>query len=234
VEICGLVGILGGMGGGGAGWVELKLLSNEIGFSSHLFLNRVCTLSPLYRPDQYIHDSKKGVMRSQFHLTRALGGARRSINSLLWLIYIYGSFNKNHNNNKAKCRPCEFVGKKHRFLAELFPIDARAELVGLSNCFGNLSIFLVVKTFPNLSHPDVLGLDGTYWLYASVCVVEAVFGLFFLPETKGKHLEAITEEFANKNGIDAGDKSGGGERLSELDTEPCNKCKEFLSSSGDK
>jgi hypothetical protein len=41
-------------------------------------LNRVCTLSPLYGPDQgdivgreYMHDSKKGVMRSQFHLTRS-------------------------------------------------------------------------------------------------------------------------------------------------------------------
>ena len=44
--------------------------------------------------------------------------------------------------------------------AELFPLDARAELTGLSNCFGNLSIFLVVKTFPSLSQSDVLGLSG--------------------------------------------------------------------------
>ncbi len=81
------------------------------------------------------------------------------------------------------------------FPAELFPLDARAELSGLANCFGNLSIFLVVKTFPTLSQPDALGLSGSYCLYTSVCLLNVLFGLCFLPETKGKHLEDINREF---------------------------------------
>ena len=83
--------------------------------------------------------------------------------------------------------------------AELFPLDARAELTGLANCFGNLSIFLVVKTFPALSQPEHLGLSGSYWLYFSVCILNIFFGLCFLPETKGKHLEEINKEFESKS-----------------------------------
>ena len=74
-------------------------------------------------------------------------------------------------------------------------MDVRSELTGLTNCFGNLSIFLVVKTFPSLSHPGVLDLSGAYWFYSSVCIVNVIFGLCFLPETKGKHLEEINKEF---------------------------------------
>jgi hypothetical protein len=44
--------------------MHLKLLSNEIGFSSHLFLNRVCTDQGDIVGREYIHDSKKGVMRA--------------------------------------------------------------------------------------------------------------------------------------------------------------------------
>ena len=83
----------------------------------------------------------------------------------------------------------------------MFPLDARAELIGLANCFGNLSIFLVVKTFPTLRQPQNLGLSGSYILYASVCGLCVLFGLFILPETKGKHLEDINKEFEEKQFI---------------------------------
>jgi hypothetical protein len=39
-------------------------------------LNRVCTDQGDIVGREYIHDSKKGVMRSQFHLTRPLGGVK--------------------------------------------------------------------------------------------------------------------------------------------------------------
>ena len=78
------------------------------------------------------------------------------------------------------------------YAAELFPLDARSELTGIANCFGNLSIFLVVKSFPRLS--NWLG-NQVYWLYASVCLCSLFFGIFVLPETKGKHLEEINQEF---------------------------------------
>ena len=87
------------------------------------------------------------------------------------------------------------------FSAELFPLDARAELTGLANCFGNLSIFLVVKTFPALRQPQNLGLSGSYVLYACVCALNVIFGVCILPETKGKHLEDINKEFEEKKPI---------------------------------
>ena len=74
----------------------------------------------------------------------------------------------------------------------------RAELIGLSNCFANLSIFLVVKTYPSISSENALGLNGAYWFYASVCLVDVLFGCFFMPETKGKALEDISNEFAKQ------------------------------------
>ena len=53
----------------------------------------------------------------------------------------------------------------------------------------------MVKTFPTLRQPQNLGLSGSYILYASVCALNVIFGLFLLPETKGKHLEDINKEF---------------------------------------
>ena len=37
------------------------------------------------------------------------------------------------------------------FLAELFPVDVRVLMSGVSNCIANLYIFTVVKTFPSLA-----------------------------------------------------------------------------------
>ena len=55
-----------------------------------------------------------------------------------------------------------------------------------------------MKTFPTLRKPQNLGLSGSYILYASVCGLCVLFGLFILPETKGKHLEDINKEFEEK------------------------------------
>ena len=54
-------------------------------------------------------------------------------------------------------------------------------------------MFLVVKTFPKLR--QFLGLGGAYWFYASVGIFNVFFGFCFLPETKGKHLEEIQNDF---------------------------------------
>ena len=55
-----------------------------------------------------------------------------------------------------------------------------------------------MKTFPTIRQPQNLGLSGSYILYASVCALNVIFGLFILPETKGKHLEDINKEFEEK------------------------------------
>ena len=107
----------------------------------------------------------------------------------------------------------------HFISAELFPLDARAELTGVANCFGNLSIFLVVKTFPTIRQPQNLGLSGSYILYASVCALNVIFGLFILPETKGKHLEDINKEFEEKKPFS--EKAP----FEAIDGEKCKNCK---------
>jgi len=43
---------------------------------------------------------------------------------------------------------------------------------------------------------DWLGSAGTFWLFASMCAVNVVFTVAFVPETKGKSLEQIQEHFS--------------------------------------
>ena len=37
-----------------------------------------------------------------------------------------------------------------------------------------------------------------YWFYAGICACNLIFGIFVLPETKGKHLEDINKDFQTK------------------------------------
>merc|ERR1719367_2317814 len=58
----------------------------------------------------------------------------------------------------------------------------------------NVFIFIVIKTYPSLK-VSALESWGTYWLYASISVLGAVFGATLLPETKGKALAEISDHF---------------------------------------
>jgi SP family sugar porter-like MFS transporter len=50
-------------------------------------------------------------------------------------------------------------------------------------------------TFPLLN--KVLGPDGTFWLYAVICVLGFIFIFFRLPETKNKSLEQIERDLVD-------------------------------------
>uniref|UniRef100_A0A8C2Z2T0 Solute carrier family 2, facilitated glucose transporter member 8 n=1 Tax=Cyclopterus lumpus TaxID=8103 RepID=A0A8C2Z2T0_CYCLU len=78
-------------------------------------------------------------------------------------------------------------------MSEIFPSKVRG--VSSAACvLTNWSIaFLVTKTFQ-----DMMGLltsAGTFWLFASMCVLNVLFTVFFVPETKGKTLEQIEATF---------------------------------------
>ena len=79
--------------------------------------------------------------------------------------------------------------------AELFPLDVRAELSGASTCLCSLLDFVSVKTYPQLSNESVLGVYGTFWMCSAICTIGFLYGIFCLPETKGKRLEEINNQF---------------------------------------
>jgi hypothetical protein len=66
-------------------------------------------------------------------------------------------------NTTRQIRP----GRVNKFLAaELYPVDLRSRLSGVSNCLANLYIFLAIKSFPTFQ--NVFTPHGAYWFYASV------------------------------------------------------------------
>lgn len=79
---------------------------------------------------------------------------------------------------------------------EVFPLEYKS--IGGSISLATLSItfFLVLKTFPGLV--DSLGLHGTYILYGVVLIYCLFMIWLFLPETKGKTLQQIEDEFRGR------------------------------------
>ncbi|XP_068452360.1 solute carrier family 2, facilitated glucose transporter member 8 [Clinocottus analis] len=83
-------------------------------------------------------------------------------------------------------------------MSEIFPSKARG--VASAACvLTNWSMaFLVTKTFQ-----DMMGLltsAGTFWLFASMCLLNVLFTIAFVPETKGKTLEQIEANFRGESG----------------------------------
>lgn len=80
-------------------------------------------------------------------------------------------------------------------LAEMFPNSIRGKALSLAVAVQWISNFLVTQTFRVMDgDPGLVGLfhhGFTYWLYAAMSLVAAIFVLRFVPETKGRSLEAI-------------------------------------------
>jgi len=78
-------------------------------------------------------------------------------------------------------------------MGELFPLEYRHRLGTISASFSLGCTFFVVRTFPMMA--TAMGLASVYGLYAACCLTAVVFVGFFLPETKGKTLEEISQFF---------------------------------------
>jgi len=85
------------------------------------------------------------------------------------------------------------------YLGEFFPAEMRSLLSGLTIGFSNLMMFIVVKTFPNLT--NVVGDSGTFWLYAAFSFVMILYTLVWIPETKGRTLQDIEQYFNFKENL---------------------------------
>ncbi|XP_078406067.1 solute carrier family 2, facilitated glucose transporter member 8 isoform X1 [Cetorhinus maximus] len=78
-------------------------------------------------------------------------------------------------------------------MSEIFPIRARG-IASAACVLANWSAaFLVTKEFHDLV--ENITQYGTFWLFSSFCLMNLVFTIFFVPETKGKTLEQIEAHF---------------------------------------
>ncbi|XP_036953382.1 solute carrier family 2, facilitated glucose transporter member 8 [Acanthopagrus latus] len=83
-------------------------------------------------------------------------------------------------------------------MSEIFPHKVRgfASAVCVLTNWG--LAFIVTKTFQDMM--TLLTSAGTFWLFASMCVLNVIFTIAFIPETKGKTLEQIEATFRGTSG----------------------------------
>ncbi len=78
-------------------------------------------------------------------------------------------------------------------LSEIFPNKVRGVAMSVATFALWAGCFIVTYTFPLIN--NTLGASGTFWVFAIACAVGFVFVKKYLPETKGKTLEEIENEF---------------------------------------
>lgn len=84
--------------------------------------------------------------------------------------------------------PLSFV-----IMAEILPLKVRGVLAGVSNVLLWACGALVTGCY--LKYSSYVGADVAWWTFASVNLCGLLFVAMFLPETKGKTLEAIENDF---------------------------------------
>lgn len=80
-------------------------------------------------------------------------------------------------------------------ISEIFPNRIRGAAMSVAVTALWLACFILTYSFPLLN--GYLGPAGTFWLYASICILGFAFIKFKLPETKGKSLEEIERELVD-------------------------------------
>jgi hypothetical protein len=81
-------------------------------------------------------------------------------------------------------------------MSEIFPTRIRARAVAITTTFIWAVCFLAQYLFPviaGLSKRILGSIGGAFWFSAAICVLAFFFGLWLLPETKGRTLEQIAE-----------------------------------------
>lgn len=79
---------------------------------------------------------------------------------------------------------------------EIFPLEYRSIGGTISMATSGGALFLALKTFP--TSIDHVGLHGTYAIYGGVILINFIIMLILLPETKGKTLQQIEDEFRGR------------------------------------
>ncbi|MDR1442165.1 MAG: sugar porter family MFS transporter [Bifidobacteriaceae bacterium] len=82
-------------------------------------------------------------------------------------------------------------------LAEVFPSRVRGLAMGAAVACMWITNFIITLLFPWAVSPGGVGIATTFFIFAGLGVVAIVWGLKYLPETKGKSLEQIEWNFAS-------------------------------------
>jgi MFS transporter, SP family, arabinose:H+ symporter len=79
-------------------------------------------------------------------------------------------------------------------MSELYPTRIRARAVSISTTFLWIAGFTGPLAFPiieDVSTKTLGSVAGVFWFYAAICVLSFLWGVKYLPETKGRTLEEI-------------------------------------------
>lgn len=91
------------------------------------------------------------------------------------------------------CNQC-FIGPLTWLLvSEILPLRLRGTGMGIAILFQWLTNFIIGLTFPVLLNS--IGLGYTFYIFAIIGLIALIFVKIFVPETKGRSLEKIEENF---------------------------------------
>ena len=79
-------------------------------------------------------------------------------------------------------------------MSELFPTKIRSKAVSITTTFLWITIFSGAQLFPmltGLSEKLIGSVGGAFWLFTVICILSFIFGIKYMPETKGRTLEEI-------------------------------------------
>ncbi|KOC68688.1 Facilitated trehalose transporter Tret1, partial [Habropoda laboriosa] len=82
-------------------------------------------------------------------------------------------------------------------IGEVYPVQVRGIIGGLTTMAAHSFIFTVVKTYPFLV--SALTRHGTFILYGCISLFGTIYFYLCLPETKGKSLQEIEDYFSGRN-----------------------------------
>jgi MFS transporter, SP family, galactose:H+ symporter len=82
---------------------------------------------------------------------------------------------------------------------EIYPAAIRGKAVAVATAANWFAAWLVAQFF--LTLVDAITETGVFWLFAGFCVITFVFVRRFLPETKGRSLEAIQELWGDEHAL---------------------------------
>ncbi|XP_018576515.1 facilitated trehalose transporter Tret1-2 homolog isoform X2 [Anoplophora glabripennis] len=92
-----------------------------------------------------------------------------------------------------------FVPLPWAMIGEVFPLKTRSIGSGITSFLAFTAFFSVVKTSPAMFRD--LGAEGSFLVYGLVAFFGTIFVWIYLPETKGKPLHEIEDQFKSKREI---------------------------------